>query len=140
MRKSTNGAAVLQAAENGPWLVLVGSSFLGTAAGQLFAHSVSGLMGLVPLSLGFAWLLLRNGPYNFLQLSSALCYSSGVVLCSAKFAEILEFIRHGQHTVALRELPELFICVVLPVIVAFATVALIRLVLGEPTLQQNKTA
>jgi len=140
LSKSTNGVALLDAVEKGPWLLLAGSLSLGVVAGRLFAHSIAGLFGLVPLSMGFAWLLPRICPDNSRQLGSALCYSSGVVLSSAKFAEILELIRHGQHTVALRELPELFICVALPILIAFASVALVRLVFGEPVPQHKKTA
>ncbi|EJU9614681.1 MULTISPECIES: hypothetical protein [Pseudomonas] len=104
---------------------------LGLLGGWFFARSATGLVGLVPLSMGLAWVLVRFVLSGRRQFSSALCFCGGIAACSVKLAEIISFYMHGQRSLALSEIPELFICVVLPPLIALILVMLVNLVLND---------
>ncbi|MCP1645650.1 putative membrane protein YhdT [Pseudomonas citronellolis] len=104
---------------------------LGLLGGWLFAQSAAGLVGLVPLSIGLAWALVRLAISAYRQCSAALCFCGGIAACSSKLAEIVSFYTQGQRSLAFSEIPELFICVVLPPLIAMILVLLVNLVLND---------
>ena len=114
-----------------PLLLESGCLTLGLLGGWLFAQSAAGLAGLVPLGMSLAWLLVRFVPSGRRQFSATLCFCSGITACSAKLAEILGFYMQGQRSLALSEIPELFLCVVLPPLIAMILVMLVHLVLND---------
>lgn len=114
-----------------PVLLETGFLSLGLLGGWFFAQSAAGLAGLVPLSMGLAWVLVRFAPSGRRQFSAAFCFCSGIAACSAKLAEIVGFYMQGQRSLALSEIPELFICVVLPPLIAMILVMLVHLVLTD---------
>lgn len=111
--------------------LLAGCLSLGLLGGWLFAQSVVGLAGLVPLSMGLGWGLVRLTPSNPQQFLAALWFCGGIAASSAKFSEIVDFYMQGLRSLAVSEMPELFICVVLPPLIAMILVKLVYLVLND---------
>ncbi|AMO76054.1 hypothetical protein [Pseudomonas citronellolis] len=114
-----------------PGLMEAGYLLAGLLAGRLFAQSPLGLAGLVLLGMLLAWLLVQRAAPGRRQLAGVLYFCAGVAACSAKLAEIIGIYQQGQPYLALRELPELFICVVLPPFMAMTLVMLVHLVLND---------
>ncbi|KSQ21677.1 hypothetical protein APB26_32360 [Pseudomonas aeruginosa] len=114
-----------------PLNLLTGCLSLGLLGGWLFAQSVAGLAALVPLSGGLAWALVRLSENSHRQFSAALWFCGGIAVSSAKFSEIVGFYLQGLRALAVSEIPELLICVVLPPFIAMIVVKLAYLVLSD---------
>lgn len=85
----------------------------------------------MPLSAGLAWALVRLSENSHRQFSAALWFCGGIAASSAKFSEIVGFYKQGLRSLAVSEIPELLICVVLPPLIAMIVVKLAYLVLSE---------
>lgn len=81
--------------------------------------------------MGLGWGLVRLTPSSPQQLLAALWFCGGIAANSAKFSEIVDFYMQGLRSLAVSELPELFICVVLPPLIVMILVKLVYLVLND---------